>query len=133
MCKIEKRLLDMCYQIAKGMEYIAGLNIIHRDLAARNCMYCGHLCFNAIVNFLNHCRIDRQGRIKVSDFGLSESIYNSTYLILKNLKEVKLPVKWTAPESINDGVYSEKTDMVAIQIMDHVFYYSINYCSGHLG
>ena len=35
----QRRLLDMCYQIAKGMEYIAGLNLIHRDLAARNCMY----------------------------------------------------------------------------------------------
>ena len=50
--------------------------------------------------------------IKVSDFGLSESIYNSTYLRFKNDIEVKLPVKWTAPESISDGVYSEKTDMV---------------------
>ena len=96
-------------------------------------MYCGNLCFNAILNFLNHCRIDRQGRIKVAYFGLSESIYNSIYLILKNLKEVKLPVKWTAPESISDGVYSEKTDMVAIHIMYFSFYYSINYCSGHLG
>ena len=33
-----RRLLDMCYQIAKGMEYISALNIVHRDLAARNCM-----------------------------------------------------------------------------------------------
>ena len=53
-----------------------------------------------------------KGIIKVSDFGLSESIYNLTYLRFKNNKEVKLPVKWTAPESISDGVYSEKTDMV---------------------
>lgn len=58
----------------------------------------------------HHCRIDGQDILKISDFGLYESIYNSTYL---KIKEVKLPVKWTAPESINDGVYSEKTDMVA--------------------
>ena len=25
---------------------------------------------------------------------------------------IKLPVKWLAPESINDGIFSEKTDVV---------------------
>ena len=79
----------------------------------------------------------------MSDFGLSESIYTKTYLRLENHKDLKFPVKWSAPESISDGIFSEKTDIVNTQL--HTCYNSTkivtiilsmydctNLCSGHL-
>lgn len=51
--------------------------------------------------------------IKVSDFGLTEDIYATNYF--RQGQEggaVKLPVKWMSPESLSDGVFTEKTDVV---------------------
>lgn len=49
--------------------------------------------------------------IKVADFGLSESMYGREYF-REGDSSVKLPLKWMAVESINDGIFSEKTDVV---------------------
>ena len=65
------------------------------------------------------CRIDENFVIKVSDFGLSEDIYARNYFRQATLGEeeeapVKLPVRWMAVESLNDGVFTEKTDVVSV-------------------
>lgn len=59
-------------------------------------------------------RIDSSFVIKVADFGLSESTYSKTYFREKEGSAVKLPIKWMAPESLNDTVFSEKTDVVHV-------------------
>ena len=51
--------------------------------------------------------------IKVADFGFSETIDPShDYYRQMDLNSIKLPVKWMAPECLNDGKFSEKSDMV---------------------
>ena len=65
------------------------------------------------VNF----RIDTNKVIKVADFGLSEDIYSRNYFRQGSEGEdgeaqVKLPVRWMALESLNDGIFSEKSDVV---------------------
>lgn len=58
-------------------------------------------------------RIDLHFVIKISDFGLSEDVYSKNYFRQGDGdNSIKLPVKWMAPESLNDGVFSEKTDVV---------------------
>ncbi len=57
-------------------------------------------------------RIDAKGIIKVADFGLSEDVYTSNYYCQGKEKETKLPIRWMAVESIVDGIYSEKSDVV---------------------
>ena len=59
------------------------------------------------------CRIDATGVIKVADFGLAEDIYTKNYYRRrKSDTSEKLPVRWMSPESIQDGMFTEKSDVV---------------------
>ena len=53
--------------------------------------------------------------IKIADFGLSEDVYARNYFRQGQGPAMKLPVKWMALESLQDRVFSEKTDVVSVQ------------------
>ena len=63
------------------------------------------------------CRIDQHGVIKVADFGLTEDMYARNYFRRDKSEggsEEKVPIRWMAPESIENDVYNERTDVVSL-------------------
>ena len=59
----------------------------------------------------------------MADFGLSEDVYSSGGYFCRSKEEVvareeKVPIRWMAPESIETGKHSEKTDVVRPYIKD---------------
>ena len=54
--------------------------------------------------------------IKVADFGLTEDMYARNYFRRDKSEEgseEKVPIRWMAPESIENDVYNERTDVVS--------------------
>ena len=77
-----------------------------------------HVTCNVVLLPTCFYRIDIHFVIKIADFGLSEDIYAKNYFRQSGSdKSVKLPVKWMAPESLSDGVFSEKTDVVSFKMI----------------
>ena len=62
--------------------------------------------------YITFFRLDSKGVIKVADFGLSEDVYLTGYFKQNKDDPVKLPCKWMAPESLGDGLFNQKTDVV---------------------
>ena len=61
-------------------------------------------------------RIDSDGIIKVADFGLAVEENNAKgYFRQDKNDSVRLPFKWMALESLKDGVFTGKTDVVGLR------------------
>ncbi|XP_063048990.1 macrophage colony-stimulating factor 1 receptor [Engraulis encrasicolus] len=90
-------LLLFSLQVAQGLEFLANQNCIHRDVAARNVLL-------------------SDGRVaKICDFGLARDIMNDSNYVVKG--NARLPVKWMAPESIFECVYTVQSDVWSYGIL----------------
>ena len=62
-------------------------------------------------------RVDRDLSVKVADFGLARMIYQTDYY--RQHQQMKVPVKWMAPESLHDMISTEKSDVVRQLFFNH--------------
>lgn len=88
-------LLYMGVQIASGMHYLASRRFVHRDLATRNCL------------------VGKDFIVKISDFGMSRSLYESAYYRVQGT--LVLPIRWMACETFY-GKFSVKSDAWAFGV-----------------
>lgn len=70
--------------------YLSAKGYMHRNLAARNILLNSDLV------------------AKIADFGLCRHSKDEQY---SSLRDVKLPIKWTAAEALSEAHFSTKSDV----------------------
>ncbi|XP_072939757.1 tyrosine kinase receptor Cad96Ca isoform X2 [Epargyreus clarus] len=90
-------LTHFAFQVARGMDFLSAKGIIHRDLAARNVL------------------ITEERTCKVADFGFARDV-GGTH-VYERKSDGRLPIRWMAPESLYDDIFSVKSDIWSFGVL----------------
>eukprot|EP00056_Hartaetosiga_gracilis_P014494 m.240713 g.240713 ORF g.240713 m.240713 type:complete len:1287 (-) comp15849_c0_seq1:35-3895(-) len=91
-------ILQCALAVSRGIEFLLSQGVIHRDLA----------CRNVLVG------VDLR-ETKISDYGMARYLSESDYY--RKASNAKLPVRWMAPESIEDRIWTLKSDVWSFGIV----------------
>lgn len=92
-----RRLTAMVLDVARGLSYLAEKKYVHRDVACRNCL------------------VSAQRVVKLGDFGMARSIYDSDYYRFN--RRGLLPVRWMAPETLTDSIFTPASDVWSFGVL----------------
>ncbi|XP_076447881.1 uncharacterized protein LOC143284775 isoform X2 [Babylonia areolata] len=89
------QLLSFGHQIADAMTFLQDVNVVHRNLAARNCF------------------VSEDGDIQLTDYRMAESLFPASHYTADG----SLQIRWMAPECIEHGHFTSKTDVWAFGVV----------------
>ena len=105
-------------QVANGMAHLERKGLIHRDLAARNVLIGENLIakvchknFNIKLNVIRWQTLVSPELLLTTNTLLTKEPGDNFVLILTHLVLSRFPVKWTAPEAIQYGKFTVKSDV----------------------
>lgn len=88
--------LNMCFQLAEGMEHLANLGFVHKDLATRNVLISSNL------------------EVKIASLGLCYGPFTREYF---PTRQDPIPVRWMAPEVLLRREYSTSSDVWSFGVL----------------
>jgi tRNA A-37 threonylcarbamoyl transferase component Bud32 len=93
-------ITTVAIQLADAMAFLESRRVVHRDLACRNVL------------------VGRHGLslVKLSDYGLSR-LLSTDQDYYRAMSQAQLPLRWMAPESIVDRVWTTRSDVWSFGIM----------------
>ena len=82
------------------------------------CKSCRYLERHSCIFFQTIVRLSEEGIVKIADFGMARFLQQEDYYRQHSNKPV--PIKWMAPESVLQKIYTEESDVVSINCLEEL-------------
>ncbi|XP_050404298.1 inactive tyrosine-protein kinase 7 isoform X1 [Patella vulgata] len=88
--------LNMCSQVALGMEHLSNQRLIHKDLATRNILLTSRM------------------ELKICSLAMCHDLYAVEYF---KMGQSPVPIRWLPPEAVHEEEFSTKTDVWSFGVL----------------